>query len=134
MNCTIGRLAETVGVNVETVRYYQRRGLLATPSPTNGTFRRYSDNDVERLRFIKRAQSTGFTLAEIDVLLKLRQSRSCADTRALAMRKLVMVEERLHDLRRLRRELKQWIALCDRNPEDAPCPSIHKLEAQGQRK
>lgn len=127
MSFTIGRLAETAGVHVETVRYYQRRGLLSAPSRTNGSFRHYSDNDVERLSFIKRAQSTGFTLAEIETLLSLRESQSCADTRALAARKLVMVEERLRDLRRLRVELKEWIDLCDHNPKHAPCPSIRQI-------
>ncbi|MGA9422574.1 MAG: MerR family transcriptional regulator [Rhodanobacteraceae bacterium] len=127
MNYTIGRLAETAGVHVETVRYYQRRGLVRMPSRTNGSFRRYNTTDVERLRFIKRAQSTGFTLAEIEALLTLRESRSCADTRALASRKLAMVEERLRDLRRLRLELKQWIDLCDHNPKHAPCPSIQRI-------
>jgi MerR family transcriptional regulator, mercuric resistance operon regulatory protein len=124
---TIGRLAGAVGVNVETVRYYQRRGLLSAPSRMTGRFRRYTDTDVERLRFIKRAQSTGFTLAEIETLLSLRESQSCADTRALAARKLAVVEERLRDLRRLRIELKEWIDLCDHNPIDAPCPSIRHL-------
>ena len=129
MSYTIGRLANAVGVNVETVRYYHRRGLLSAPSRTTGGFRRYTDTDVERLRFIKRAQSTGFTLAEIETLLALRESQSCADTRALAARKLELVEERLRDLRRLRAELKEWIDLCDHNPVDAPCPSIRHLVA-----
>ena len=127
MSYTIGRLAETVGVHVETVRYYQRRGLVTMPSRTNGGFRRYTDTDVDRLRFIKRAQSTGFTLAEIEALLTLRESQSCVDTRALATRKLAIVEERMRDLRRLRLELKQWIDLCDHNPKHAPCPSIRKI-------
>jgi MerR family mercuric resistance operon transcriptional regulator len=127
MSYTIGRLADAASVHVETVRYYQRRGLLAAPSRTTGGFRRYSDTDVERLRFIKRAQGTGFTLAEIEALLAVRESQSCADTRALAARKLAKVEERLRDLRRLRTELKEWIDLCDRNPVDAPCPSIRHL-------
>jgi len=127
MSYTIGRLAESAGVHVETVRYYQRRGLLSAPSPTKGSFRRYGDTDVECLRFIKRAQSTGFTLAEIDTLLTLRASQSCAETRALAVKKLVDVEERLRHLRHLRLELKEWIDLCDHNPEHAPCPSIRQL-------
>lgn len=127
MSYTIGRLAETAGVNVETVRYYQRRGLVTTPLRTNGGIRHYTEDDAERLRFIKRAQSTGFTLAEIEALLTLRASQSCADTRALATRKLAMVEERLRDLRRIRLELKQWIELCDHNPKHAPCPSIRKI-------
>lgn len=127
MTYTIGRLANAVGVNVETVRYYQRRGLLSAPARKDGGFRRYADTDMERLRFIKRAQSTGFTLSEIETLLSLRESQSCADTRALAARKLAIVEERLRDLRRLRAELKEWLDLCDHNPANAPCPSIRHL-------
>ena len=127
MSFTIGHLAETAGVHVETVRYYQRRGLVTTPLRTASGFRHYSDIDVERVCFIKRAQSTGFTLAEIEALLALRASQSCHDTRELAARKLKIAEERLRHLRRLRLELKQWIELCDRNPEHAPCPSIRKI-------
>jgi MerR family mercuric resistance operon transcriptional regulator len=127
MNFTIGRLAETAGVHVETVRYYQRRGLVSTPLRTAGGFRHYTEIDAERLRFIKRAQSTGFTLGEIEALLTLRASQSCDDTRALATRKLEIVEERLRALRRLRLELTQWIDLCDHNPKHAPCPSIRQI-------
>jgi MerR family mercuric resistance operon transcriptional regulator len=127
MSYTIGALAKAAGVHVETVRYYQRRGLLAVPELSRGSVRRYSDDDTERLRFIKRAQNTGFTLTEIEVLLALRASESCTDARALAARKLAMVEERLRDLRRLRSELKEWIALCDHNPAHEPCPAIRQL-------
>jgi MerR family transcriptional regulator, mercuric resistance operon regulatory protein len=127
MSFMIGRLAETAGVHVETVRYYQRRGLVSMPLRTTSGFRHYADIDVERIRFIKRAQSTGFTLAEIEALLTLRASQSCDDTRALATRKLEIVEERLRDLRRLRLELKEWINLCDHNPKHAPCPSIRQI-------
>ena len=81
---TIGRLAEAADVHVETVRYYQRRGLLAEPARPPGTVRRYSDADIERLRFIKRAQVMGFTLAEIESLLRMRQRPSCRATRSLA--------------------------------------------------
>ena len=127
MDYTIGRLAKAVGVNVETVRYYQRRGLLSAPARRSGTFNHYSETDAERLRFIKRAQGTGFTLAEIEALLALRVSKSCDETRALAVKKLLMVEERLRDLRRLRRELQQWIDACDHNPRNAPCPTIRRF-------
>jgi MerR family mercuric resistance operon transcriptional regulator len=129
MAYTIGTLANAADVHVETVRYYQRRGLLEVPV-ANGGIRRYSDAVVERLRFIKRAQSTGFTLAEIENLLALRTSKSCADTRALAARKLAVVEDRLRDLRRLRDELKTWVAMCDRNPTHAPCPAFRQLASE----
>ena len=127
MDYTIGRLAKAAGVHVETIRYYQRRGLLSEPSRTTGAFRHYTKADEERLCFIKRAQNTGFTLAEIETLLTLRESDSCADSRALAVKKLSLIEERLRDLRRLRRELKEWVDTCDRNPAHAPCPAIRQL-------
>ena len=124
---TIGRLAAAAGVHVETVRFYQRRGLLIEPSRTEGQVRRYSDADVERLRFIKRAQNVGFTLSEIQALLELRSRKSCRATRALAATKLEFVEERLRDLRRLKAELTQWIVACDSNREDSSCPAIERL-------
>jgi MerR family transcriptional regulator, mercuric resistance operon regulatory protein len=128
-NLTIARLAAAAGVGVETVRYYQRRGLVAVPPRPLGGVRRYGAADVERLRFVRRAQSAGFTLAEVDALLRLRRSRSCRDTRALAQRKLRMVEERLSTLLRLRGELEAWIAACERNPQGAPCPVAARLAA-----
>src|SRR5262245_3318171 len=127
MSYTIGSLAEAASVHVETVRYYQRRGLLAIPSTERGKMRRYSTDALERLQFIKRAQAIGFTLAEVQTLLSLRLSRSCGKTRALAAAKLEAVEVRLRELRRLRGELRSWLALCERNPDHAPCPVIQNL-------
>lgn len=124
---TIGRLAAAAGVHVETVRFYQRRGLLAEPRRTQGQVRRYSDADAEQLRFIKRAKGVGFTLAEIQALLALRSRRSCRATRALAATKLQFVEDRLRDLRRLKIELTQLIAACDSNAKDSSCPAIDRL-------
>ena len=124
---TIGRLAAAAGVHVETVRFYQRRGLLAEPRRTERQVRRYSDADAEQLRFIKRAQNVGFTLAEIQALLALRSRKSCRATRALAATKLQFVEERLRDLRRLKIELTRWVAACDSNSEDSSCPAIERL-------
>ena len=124
---TIGRLAAAAGVHVETVRFYQRRGLLAEPRRTERHVRRYSDADAEQLRFIKRAQNVGFTLAEVQALLALRSRKSCRATRALAATKLQFVEERLRDLRRLKIELTQWISACDSNSEDSSCPAIERL-------
>lgn len=124
---TIGRLAAAAGVHVETVRFYQRRGLLAEPRRSAGQVRRYSGEDTEQLRFIKRAQAVGFTLSEIDALLKLRSRKSCKATRALASTKLQLVNARLRDLQRLKKELAQWIAACDSSEEDSNCPAIERL-------
>ena len=127
---TIARLAQAADVHVETVRYYQRRGLLAEPAREPGSIRRYSDADVETLRFIKRAQGVGFTLEEAANLLALRSRVCCSATRTLAASKLEMIDRRLTELHQLRDELAQWIADCDANPTEASCPVIDHLEAR----
>ena len=124
---TIARLAEAAGVHVETVRYYQRRRLVPEPVRPIGGIRRYQETDVERLRFIRRAQAIGFTLHEIESLLALRVRRSCHATRELATAKLRIVDDRLRELRHLRNELAGLIRRCDANPEDSICPVIAKL-------
>lgn len=130
---TIGRLASAGGVHVETVRYYQRRGLLPEPGRTLGSVRRYSGADADQLRFIKRAQAVGFTLAEIEGLIKARGNRSCNATRALAAEKLQAVEQRMRELSGLRRELRQWIAECDSNAKAGCCPALDALEDRPKR-
>lgn len=124
---TIGRLASSAGVSVETIRYYQRRGLIPVPLRPQGGVRRYSDRDVARVRFIKRSQAVGFTLAEIEELLRLRTARSCRATRELAAAKLEVIDSRLQELGELRRELSRWVAECDANNEDSSCPVIEHL-------
>lgn len=98
---TIGGLAKAAAVHVETVRYYQRRGLLREPArPLNG-IRRYAAADVTRLRFIKHAQRSGSTLDEIHALLRLSGRPACKASRSLAAKKLVLIEERMRMLTRL---------------------------------
>lgn len=126
---TIGSLAAAAGVHVETIRYYQRRGLVPEPPRPRGSVRRYSDEDADRLRFIKRAQSVGFTLAEIQSLLELRVAKSCRATRELAASKLELVKSRVRELRHLQRDLALWIAECDANAEESSCPVIDHLRA-----
>lgn len=128
---TIARLAQAADVHVETVRYYQRRGLLAEPAREPGTIRRYSDADVETLRFIKRAQGVGFTLEEAANLLALRSRVCCSATRSLAASKLAVIDERLDELNRLRVELAAWISDCDANATEVSCPVIDHLDARG---
>ena len=127
---TIGALAAAAGVHVETVRYYQRRGLIAEPIRPRGSVRRYGGEDADRLRFIKRAQTMGFALSEIENLLKLRARRSCRATRELAQAKLNIVTARIRELRHLRKELVVLIANCDSNTEDTRCPLIDRLIRQ----
>jgi MerR family mercuric resistance operon transcriptional regulator len=123
---TIGALAKASGVGVETVRFYQRRGLLAEPRRPPGGVRRYGADAVARLGFIRRAQEVGFTLEEVATLLRLGQTPNCRGARALAAQKLELVEGRLRSLRRMRRSLEELIAQCDAGGERR-CPIIESL-------
>jgi MerR family mercuric resistance operon transcriptional regulator len=128
---TIGRLARSAGVNVETIRYYQRLKLLEEPPKPPGGVRRYSVNAVSRVRFIKRAQELGFSLAEIRRLLRLGEPQTCGEARALAAEKLGLVEARVADLVRLRGVLQELIGHCDRRRGKIACPIIESLARQG---
>ncbi len=122
---TIGTLARTAGVNVETVRYYQRRGLLPKPGKPVAGYRRYPQDTLARLRFIKRAQELGFTLREVAELLVLG-SASCRETQRLAEHKRADIEARMKDLAAMRRTLDRLIKSC-RADSAATCPIIHSL-------
>jgi MerR family mercuric resistance operon transcriptional regulator len=124
---TIGQLASEAGVNVETIRYYQRRRLLPKPKRALGHTRRYGSSEVVRLRFIKCAQRLGFTLREIDDLLELLEPMSCSKTRAIAAAKLEQVDARIRQLQALRAEFTELIAKCDSNHDESRCPIIERF-------
>lgn len=124
---TIGKLADAAGVNVETIRYYQRRGLLAEPAKPLGGQRRYPAELAKRLRFIKRAQALGFTLAEITELLRLDQAGACTETRDLAARKLALIEQKIADLVALQRVLGGLVQQCAAGEGGTACPIIELL-------
>jgi MerR family mercuric resistance operon transcriptional regulator len=124
---TIGQLAAEVGVNVETIRYYQRRKLFPEPRRAHGRVRRYGNDEIARLRFIRSAQRLGFTLSEIDELLELLEPRSCSKTRQVAAAKLAVIDERIGALQKLRTEFTALLEECDANPDDARCPIIERL-------
>jgi MerR family mercuric resistance operon transcriptional regulator len=123
----IGKLAQAAGVNVETIRYYQRRGLLAVPPKPLGGQRRYPDADVKRVRFIKRAQGLGFTLDEVGALLSLDRAHACAPTRALAAHKRALLEDKIADLTALHAALGKLIRQCDHRHGKTRCPIIETL-------
>lgn len=125
---TIGRLADEAGVNVETIRYYQRRGLLTEPEKPHSGHRRYPSSAAKRVRFIKRAQVLGFTLEEISGLLELDEFVDCAATRELAEHKLQLIERKLADLTAMRKVLAQLTRECGKGGP-AACPIIHALAA-----
>lgn len=124
---TIGRLADEAGVNVETIRYYQRRGLMAEPDRPASGHRRYAGDAVKRVRFIKRAQALGFTLEEIAGLLELDEAHACTETRELAAHKLHVIESKVADLNAMRRALKTLLRECDVGSRAGACPIIHAL-------
>ena len=126
---SIGSLAKAADVNVETIRYYQRRGLLEEPSKPLGGHRRYAASAAKRVRFIKRAQQLGFTLEEIKELLLLEDGQNCREARLLAERKLDLIEARITDLTRMRRSLKGLIAACVEGKRPRSCPIIATLSA-----
>ncbi len=124
---TIGRLAHRAGVNVESVRFYQRRGLLAEPARPLGGIRRYDDDDARRIRFIKQSQTLGFTLDEVAELLALDDGRHCHEAEALAAGKLAVVRERIARLRRIERLLAGLVTQCRCNTGAVRCPLIESL-------
>lgn len=123
---TIGALAKAAQVHVETVRYYQRRGLLDEPKRQPGSVRRYDEHAVKRLRFVRRAQELGFTLEEIKNLVRLGDTPNCRGARELAARKLELVNARLTDLRRIRTALEGLLVQCDARRKRS-CPIIDSL-------
>lgn len=125
MGFTISRLAASADVHVETVRYYQRRGLLPEPSRPQGGVRHYGPSEVARLQFIRRAQTMGFTLDEIAGLLEVRGKRACEQTRKLTEQKLADVRQRIVELRQLEQDLASLVVECGRNPIDAECPTLN---------
>jgi MerR family mercuric resistance operon transcriptional regulator len=120
---TIGRLAKNAGVNVETVRYYHRRGLLPVPVAPHG-IRRYSEESLRRLRFIKRAQQVGFTLGEIGELLTYSEDNSCVSILGVAEHRLADIERKLADLAAMRQALQDLVAACRENESGSCCPLV----------
>jgi MerR family mercuric resistance operon transcriptional regulator len=125
---TIGSVAAAAGVNVETIRFYQRKGLLAEPDKPYGGIRRYAGVDVARVRFVKAAQHLGFSLDEVAGLLKLDDGAHCDEARDLAEQKLADVRARLADLRRIESVLTTLVKSCQASHGTVSCPLISSLQ------
>lgn len=123
---TIGRLARVAGVGVETIRYYQQRGLLPVPA-SEGSFRQYPVALTARIHFIKRAQELGFSLDEITELLRLEDGANRSSIRRIATERLVQIEKKLADLKRMQKTLKHLVIECEHTRRDLPCPIIESL-------
>ena len=124
---TIGGLARAAGVGVETVRYYQRRGLLPEPARPPGEVRRYGAGDLNRLRFIRSAQAAGFTLAEIGELIALDSSDDRARARALASARVAALDDKIEELRQARDALAGLATACA-SKRAGPCPILRAFE------
>jgi MerR family transcriptional regulator, mercuric resistance operon regulatory protein len=125
---TIGELARSSAVHVETIRFYQRRGLLAEPERPPGGIRRYGEADTARLRFIKSAQKLGFTLDEVMTLLTLEDGTQCREASKIAQQKLIDVQSKLADLRRMEKSLSGLIGECKKSQGQVCCPLISSLQ------
>ena len=124
---TIGKLAESAGVGVETVRFYQRSGLLPEPARPVSGYREYTEADVRRIRFIKKAQTLGFSLDDITGLLKLDGPQTCTVTHDLASEKLHVVKEKIHALTLIHDALQHLVRQCELKHERGTCPIIQSL-------
>lgn len=131
---TIGKLAERGGVGVETVRYYQRRGLLGTPARpdvggTTSGVRRYGADDIRRLRFIRSAQAAGFTLEQIGELVTLDATDDRARARELAAERIAALDAKIEDLERVRAALRRLAQECGAGSE-GPCPILTAFDTK----
>ncbi len=124
---TIGTLAKAAGMGVETIRYYQRRGLVAEPDKPYGGIRRYDDQALARLRFIRTAQWLGFSLDEIGGLLTLQDGTHCDEARVLGEQKLLSVRQKISSLQGIERALDGLVRACGAQQGDVKCPLITSL-------
>jgi MerR family mercuric resistance operon transcriptional regulator len=129
---TIGELARRAGVGVETVRFYERQGLLSEPARKESGYRQYQDDVVARLRFIRRAKELGFSLKEIKELLALRvdPDTTCAEVRRRAEGKVIDVEGKIVALQKIKKALKKLTAACSGRGPTSECPILDALDTE----
>ncbi len=128
---TIGELARRAGVHLETIRYYERVGVMPSPERSSAGYRLYRSEDLRRLNFIRRAKELGFTLREIRELFDLRMepSTTCEDVRLRALEKVRTIEQRLRELEQMRRALQRLAATCTGRGPAGECPFLDALDA-----
>lgn len=126
-NFSIGKLAERAGVAIDTVRYYERNGLLQPAGRLASGYRRYGEAELRRLRFIRRAKALGFSLEDIRTLLELSAERSVAKVKRVAQLKLADIEARIAELERVGAGLRKLIAACPGHGRAEACPILNAL-------
>ena len=134
-NFTIGQLAGKAQVNIETVRYYERRGLMPDPPRRESGYRQYSQNDIARLQFIKRAKELGFSLKEVSELLSLRVDphTTSGAVKRKAEEKITDIEEKIKDLQRMKEALTELTAVCKGQGPTSECPILEALNSKNLR-
>ncbi len=129
---TIGKLAKKAGVNIETIRYYERRKLIPEPPRRESGYRQYGPDFVIRIQFIKRAQELGFSLNEIAELLALRidPETNCSEVRNRAESKITNIEGKIQTLQSMKQALVELVQVCNRNGTTGECPILETLEGK----
>ena len=129
---SIGQVARRVGIGIETVRFYERQGLIDDPPRTGAGYRQYSEDVISRLRFIKRAKGLGFSLKEIAELLSLRldPTTTCGDIKKRAEAKIAAIEEKILTLQRMKKALKELAATCRESGSVRECSILETLYAE----
>lgn len=133
MALTIGQLAAAANVNLQTIRYYERRGIVTAPRRTASGYRQYAHDAVSRLRFIKHAQELGFSLKEIQQLLglRVRPGAACNVVERKTRAKIALVQQRIRDLQRMKHTLERLAAACAARRSTDECPILEALEDHG---
>ena len=126
----IGQVAKQTDVTVETIRFYEKQGLISTPQRSDSGYRQYTTDSVKRLRFIQHAKDVGFTLKDIGELLALRQEpgASCTEIKLCTLQKIEEVDQKIKDLNRIREALARMIMKCSGQGVLSECPILEELE------
>lgn len=129
---TIGQLAQKVKVNIQTIRYYERQGLIPEPPRRDSGYRQYTEDTVTRIQFIKRTKDLGFSLKEISELLSLRidPDTTCIDVKRRAKVKIADINEKIQDLQRMKRALIKLVELCRGGSPASECPILEALNSE----
>lgn len=123
---TIGKLAKELDISVETIRFYERQGLIEQPLKPESGYRMYGDALVNQLKFIIKAKALGFTLKEIGSLMSL--SGNCADIESMGLQKLQLIRDKIDDLQRLEKVIQDMTDSCKANQDPKTCPIINSLK------